>query len=43
MASWTTNLEERIISKSINNLATGMYIVQINTKDGIINKKIIIE
>ncbi|REE83588.1 putative secreted protein (Por secretion system target) [Lutibacter oceani] len=40
--TWQTNLEERFITLPINN-STGVYFVQINTLNGIINKKIIIE
>jgi hypothetical protein len=39
---WNTNLEERFIHLPINT-STGVYFVQINTSDGVINKKIIIE
>jgi len=43
MHTWNTNLNRRIISLPVK-LATGVYIVQINTKNGTnINKRIIIE
>jgi hypothetical protein len=41
--SWNNNLEHKHINLPINNLATGMYIVQINTTKGTIGKKVIIE
>ena len=43
MLNWSSNLNTSTISKPINNLATGVYIVQVTTKDGVVNKKIIIE
>jgi len=41
VGNWKNNLSEREISIPIK-ITTGVYIVQINTKDGIINKKIVI-
>ncbi len=40
--TWKNNLDERSIALPIN-VSTGAYIIQINTSDGIINKKIVIE
>ncbi|PCH51250.1 MAG: hypothetical protein COC22_05400 [Flavobacteriaceae bacterium] len=40
--TWDINTDERFISLPIH-IATGVYIVQINTSDGVISKKIIIE
>ena len=40
--SWESNLEERFIYLPIST-STGVYFVQINTSDGVLNKKIIIE
>ncbi|SFS63432.1 T9SS type A sorting domain-containing protein [Lutibacter maritimus] len=42
MKTWKTGLNRRIISLPLK-LATGVYIVQINTINGTINKRIIIE
>jgi hypothetical protein len=42
MRTWKTDLNRRIISLPLK-LATGVYIVQINTINGTINKRIIIE
>ena len=42
MRIWNTELNRRIISLPVK-LATGVYIVQINTINGTINKRIIIE
>ena len=42
MMTWSKDLNRRIISLSVK-LATGVYVVQINTINGTINKRIIIE
>ena len=42
MNTWNTDLNRRIISLPVK-LATGVYVVQINTINGTINKRIIIE
>jgi len=42
MNTWNTNLNRRIISLPVK-LATGVYMVQINTINGTISKRIIIE
>lgn len=43
MRTWNSNIKGRNISLPINNLSTGVYFIQINTINGSINKKIIIE
>ncbi|MDO9274825.1 MAG: HYR domain-containing protein, partial [Lutibacter sp.] len=42
MNTWNADLNRRIISLPVK-LATGVYVVQINTINGIINKRIIVE
>jgi hypothetical protein len=42
MITWNKELNRRIISLPVK-LATGVYMVQINTINGSINKRIIIE
>jgi len=42
MNTWNADLNRRIISLPVK-LATGVYIVQINTVNGIISKRIIIK
>jgi len=41
--SWNKNLDNQNISLPINNKATGIYLVQINTTTGTISKKVVIE
>ncbi|RXP53811.1 T9SS C-terminal target domain-containing protein [Lutibacter sp. HS1-25] len=40
---WTKNLEDTQVVLPVNNMATGMYVVQVKTSTGTITKKIIIE
>ncbi|MEP3837328.1 MAG: LamG-like jellyroll fold domain-containing protein [Algibacter sp.] len=41
--SWDTNLTGRNISLPINTMSTGIYLIQLQTKNGVIKKKIIIK
>ena len=41
--AWDSNLENRRLSLPIRNVSTGMYIVQLETSDGVIIKKMIVE
>jgi hypothetical protein len=41
--TWDSNLENRNLSLEVNNLSTGMYIVQLETSDGDIIKKMLID
>ncbi|SNR41339.1 Por secretion system C-terminal sorting domain-containing protein [Lutibacter agarilyticus] len=40
---WTKNLEDTQLVLPVNNLATGMYVVQLKTSTGAITKKVIIK
>ncbi|MDP3352725.1 MAG: T9SS type A sorting domain-containing protein [Flavobacteriaceae bacterium] len=40
--SWDTGFNDRYNSLPVS-VATGVYIVQINTSDGVVNKKLFIE
>ncbi len=41
--SWNSNLENRNLSLPVHSISTGMYIVQLETSDGDIIKKMIVE
>ena len=41
--AWDTNLESRNLSLQVNNMSTGMYIIQLETSDGDIIKKMLVE
>jgi hypothetical protein len=40
---WNQNLQNPNLAFPVNNQATGMYLIQINTSTGTISKKVIIE
>jgi hypothetical protein len=41
--AWDSNLENRNLSMQVNNMSTGMYIVQLETSDGDIIKKMLVD